>query len=259
MSNFLGNSSALINAMSSAARKAGRGLIRDFGEIENLQVSKKSLKDFVSTADLRSEKIIIEELGKARPDFNFLTEESGYIEGNDKNHCWIVDPLDGTANFLHGVPYFAVVIALEFKKEIIASLIYSPITEDLFYAEKGKGAFLNQKRIRVSNRKNLEESLLAYNNNFYELPFFANLNKRFMAVRHFGAMALDLAYLATGRYDVVFVLNSKPWDVSAGMLLVKEAGGFISEFNLENSNNTNVNNFFASNLSLKEELNLIIK
>jgi myo-inositol-1(or 4)-monophosphatase len=229
--------SALINVMASAARKAGRGLIRDFGEVENLQVSQKGPADFVSTADLKSEKTIRAELEKARPGYGFLMEESEPVVG-DGRHRWIVDPLDGTLNFLHGIPHFCISIGLERDGEIVAGVIYQPLTDEEFWAEKGNGAFVSDRRLRVSGRRGLGDAVIATGIPFREYgdhPAFLKTLQAVMSqtagVRRFGAAALDLAYVAAGRYDGFWEFNLKPWDIAAGILLVKEAGGYVSEFN----------------------------
>lgn len=227
--------SPLMNVMVQAAYKAAKGLIRDFGEIENLQVSKKGPADFVSNADLRSDKVLREELSKARPSFGFLTEEGGEQEGEDPSHRWVIDPLDGTTNFLHGIPHFNISIALEKDLEAIAAVIYDPIKDELFWAEKGAGAFMNDRRMRVSQRKDLSESLFAigtpfrghgYVDRFLEdVQPFLNLTP---GVRRFGAAALDLAYVAAGRFDGFWERSLSPWDIAAGILLVREAGGYVT-------------------------------
>ena len=229
--------SPLINVMCKAAGKAARGLRRDFGEVEQLQVSQKGPADFVSNADHKAEGIIKEELKKARPNFGFLMEESGVEVGPDPDTRWIVDPLDGTTNFLHGIPHFCISIGLEVKGELTAGVIFDPIKDELFYAEKGAGAFLNDRRIRVSGRKNLNESLLSTG-----IPFRGHGNiERFQkqmdkamretaGVRRFGAAALDLAYVACGRYEGFWEEFLSPCDIAAGILLVKEAGGYVSDF-----------------------------
>ena len=228
---------AVINVMVRAADRAARALKRDFGEVENLQVSRKGPADFVSAADLRSEEILRQELGKARPGFALLMEESGKHEGRDEGAgCWIVDPLDGTTNFLHGLPHFAVSIALEERGEITAGVVYDPIKEELFWAEKGGGAYLGDRRIRVSGRSRLEDCLLATG-----IPFrghgdpesFARELRGAMAqtagVRRWGTASLDLAYVAAGRFDGFWEHGLSPWDIAAGWLLVREAGGFVTE------------------------------
>ena len=228
--------SALLNVMTAAATKAARGLVRDFGEIENLQVSKKGPADFVTTADKKAEEVLVAELTKARPRFGFLLEEGGKIEGADTSNRWIIDPLDGTTNFLHGIPHFSISIALERDGEPVAGVIYEPITDQMFWAEKGQGAYLNGRRIRVSARRRLEESLFATS-----IPFagkqdhdrFLSQLKAVMAVsagvRRFGSAALDLAYVAAGRYEGFWEFGLHPWDIAAGIVLVREAGGFVTD------------------------------
>jgi len=225
-----------ITVMVAAARKASRKLKRDFGELENLQVSKKGPADFVTTADLTAEKKIYEELSHARPGYGFLMEEKGVVEGTDPSHRWIIDPLDGTTNFMHAIPHFAISIALERQGTIVAGVIYNPITDEMYTAERGGGAYLNDKRMRVSARRDLTQSVIGTG-----LPFFGMPNhereltelKAVMAktagVRRFGAASLDLAYVAAGRFDGFWEHELKPWDIAAGVLLVKEAGGFVTD------------------------------
>ena len=228
--------SALINVMTAAATKAGRSLVRSFGDIEKLQVSKKGPSDFVSEADHRAEKILFEELQKARPRFCFLMEEQGFIDGPDISNRWIIDPLDGTLNFLHGLGHFAVSIALERDGKLFAGVIYDPIGDQMFWAEAGIGAFLNSRRIRVSTRSDLSESLFATGIPFRgregHEPFIRQL-ERVMAevagVRRFGSAALDMAYVAAGRYDGFWEQGLKPWDIAAGIVLIREAGGYITD------------------------------
>ena len=229
--------SATINVMIKAADKAARRLKRDFGEVENLQVSRKGPADFVSAADLRAEKILREELGRARPGYGFLMEESGKKAASDPSgRCWVVDPLDGTTNFLHGLPHFAVSIALQEGSEILAGVVYDPIKEDLFYAEKGGGAFLNDRRMRVSSRRALDSALIATGLPFKGRDQDSGLSAELAAVmtetagvRRWGAAALDLAYVAAGRYDGFWERGLQAWDVAAGLLLVREAGGFVTD------------------------------
>lgn len=233
--------SALITVMTRAVMKAARGLRRDFGELEHLQVSKKGTANFVSAADIRSEKVIYEELAHARPDFSFLMEESGEIAGKDMTMRWLVDPLDGTTNFIHAVPYFCISIGLEKiqangAREVIAGVVYNPITDEMFTAEKNGGAFLNDRRLRVSGRKELEESLLATptpraGREGYEqsMAMMTALTKTSVGIRTCGAAALDLAYVAAGRYDGFWCQSLNSWDMAAGMLMVREAGGVVSE------------------------------
>ncbi len=230
--------SPALNVMVAAARKAGRGLIRDFGEIENLQVSMKGPGDFVTTADQRTERILIEELKKARPGYPFLVEESGVIDGPDKSHRFIIDPLDGTTNFMHGIPHFAISIALEREGQIVSGVVFNPVNDEMFVAEKGQGAFLNDKRLRVAARKLIKDTLSATG-----IPFMGkDGHERFLSelravmgastgVRRYGSAALDLAWLAAGRYDAFWERGLKPWDIAAGMLMVREAGGVLSDLN----------------------------
>lgn len=229
--------SALLNVMMGAARKAARSLVRDYGEIEHLQVSKKGPADFVSSADLKTEKTLRAELKKARPGFGFLLEEGGEVAGDDKSHRWIVDPIDGTTNFLHGIPNFCISIALERDGELVAGVVYQPLGDEMFHAEKGAGAFLNERRLRVSARRKLEESLIATGIPFNGIPGHETFLKELGAVmgqvagiRRFGSAALDLAYVAAGRCDAYWETAIKPWDIAAGIVLVKEAGGYVTDF-----------------------------
>ncbi|OFX08424.1 MAG: inositol monophosphatase [Alphaproteobacteria bacterium RIFOXYD12_FULL_60_8] len=229
--------SPLMTIMTKAAQKAGRGLARDFGEVENLQVSKKGTSDFVSAADLRAEQTLHAELKKARPDFGFLMEETEKEEVVDGIHRWIIDPLDGTTNFLHGIPHFAISIALEKAGELVAGLVYNPITDEMYYAEKGMGAYLNDRRLRVSARTRLEESIFATGIPFKgkggHEPFLKQLSAvmdHSAGVRRFGSAALDLAYVAAGRYEGYWESGILPWDIAAGIVIAKEAGGFITDF-----------------------------
>jgi myo-inositol-1(or 4)-monophosphatase len=224
--------SANINIMLKAARRAGRSLMRDFGEVANLQVTSKAPGDFVSRADIRSEKILREELTEARPNYGWLAEEGGETAGKDPTRRWIVDPLDGTTNFLHGLPHWAISIALEHKGEIVAAVVFNPAMEELFVAEKGGGAWLNDRRIRVSGRREMIEMLFATGLPFggrSDLPDtlqdLARVLPGCAGVRRWGAAALDLAYVAAGRYDGYWERRLNIWDISAGLLLVKEAGG----------------------------------
>ncbi len=231
--------SALYNVVFKACQKAARGLRRDFGEVENLQVSKKGPADFVSTADRQAEKVLYEELHHARPKYGFLMEESGTVEGSDPNkQRWIIDPLDGTLNFLHGIPHFAISVALEEKGEVIAGGVYQPLTDEFFWAEKGAGAYLNDRRLRVSGRRNMQEAVFATG---IPVTGLGGDHDRFLAqqravmgasagVRRFGAAALDLAWVASGRFDGFWENNLNAWDIAAGLLLVKEAGGYVSDF-----------------------------
>ena len=210
-----------VNLITRACMKASRSLIRDFGEIENLQVSSKGPGDFVSSADRRTEKIIIEELQKAHPEFGIITEEIGIINRSNTKNRWIIDPIDGTTNFLHGIPHFAICIALQSKKEIVSGLIFDPIKDEMFFAEKDKGAFLNNQRLRVSKKNSIDDCLFSSN---HEGVKFSDLNMRYS-----GCAALDLAYVASGRLDGFFHNDINLWDVAAGEILVKEAGGLVND------------------------------
>ncbi len=230
---------ALINVMSAAVIKAGKGLLRDFSEVGNLQISRKGSADFVTSADLRTEKFLQKELTAVRPNFGFLLEEGGEVKGKDVNTRWIIDPIDGTSNFIHAVPYFCISVGLEQtnakgESEIIAGVIYDPLHNELFAAEKGQGAFLNDRKIKVSARNTIEDSMLvtgkAARNTGHDQEMFnlaGTLSKSGAIVRYFGATALDLAYLAAGRLDACWYYTVKPWDIAAGMLLIREAGGTV--------------------------------
>jgi len=228
--------SPALNVMIAAARKAGRALIRDFGELENLQISKKGPADFVSTADSRTERILIEELTRARPGYGFLVEEGGAIEGRDKTHRFIIDPIDGTTNFLHGIPQFAISIGLEREDQLVSALIFNPVTDEMYLAEKGHGAYLNDRRLRVAARQHLSEILVASGAPFLGKEgrdeFLTELNAVIAStagMRRFGSAALDLAWVAAGRFDAFWERNLRPWDIAAGILIVREAGGMVSD------------------------------
>ncbi len=227
--------SALLKVMIDAARKAGRKLARDFGEVGELQVSRKGVADFVSAADLAAEQTLFEELAKARPGYGFLGEERGMIEGTDKTHRWIVDPLDGTTNFLHAIPHFATNLALERDGTIVAGVTYNPATGDLYWTEKGKGAFWNDRRLRVSARSRLEDAVLAtgipYAGHGQHARFLKELHQvtqRVAGVRRFGSASLDMAFVAAGRFDAYWERDLGPWDIAAGILMVTEAGGKVT-------------------------------
>ena len=224
--------SANLNIMIKASEKASKILIRDFGEIEKLQVSKKGPADFVTNADLKAEKIIIEELKKAKPNYSIISEESGIENNKDKDNTWIIDPIDGTVNFLHGVPHFAISIALKSNNEIVSGLIFDPIKNEMFYAEKNNGAFFNNQRIRVSKKNEINNCLFVTGGKFKNelgLPF-----------RKSGCAALDMAYVASGRYDGYFQNNLKLWDIAAGIILVKEAGGILNNVDLSSNENIKI-------------------
>ena len=241
--------SANLNIMIKASEKASKGLIRDFGELEQLQVSIKGPSDFVTNADTKAEKIIIDELTKSRKNYSILSEESGLKENKDIDNVWIIDPIDGTNNFLHGVPHFAISIALKSNNEIVSGLIYDPIKDEMFYAEKNNGAYFNNKRIRVSKRKKMEDCLFASgeidNENIKQ-----KTNAK-LSIRKSGSAALDMAYVASGRYDGYFQKNLNLWDIAAGIIIVKEAGGQVNDLNLKQNNNIDIT---ASSSSINEQL-----
>jgi myo-inositol-1(or 4)-monophosphatase len=257
--------SAVLNVMIKAAHRAGRSLKRDLGEVEQLQVSLKGPRNFVTAADKRAEEIVREELAKARPDYGFLGEESGAHAGSDKSHRWIVDPLDGTTNFLHGIPHFAVSIALERSGTIVAGLVYNPANDDLFVAERGKGAFLNDHRIRVAGRQRLAEAVVAcglphYGRGDLELgrKEIAAAQQHYAGLRRFGAAALDLAWIAAGRFDAYWERDLSPWDMAAGIILVREAGGFVSDIDGHDAILTK-GNIVAGNDTMHRELLKLLK
>ena len=235
--------SANLNIMIKASEKASKILIRDFGEIEKLQVSKKGPADFVTNSDLKTEKIIIEELKKAKPNYSILSEENGFENNKDKNNTWIIDPIDGTVNFLHGIPHFAISIALKSNDEIISGVIFDPIKNEIFYAEKNNGAFFNNHRIRVSKKSEINNCLFVTGGklvNELELPY-----------RKSGCAALDLAYVAAGRYDGYFQKDLNLWDIGAGIILVEEAGGIINEIDLSITKNVKI---IASSTDIRSKL-----
>jgi myo-inositol-1(or 4)-monophosphatase len=257
--------SAILNVMIKAARRAGRSLKRDLGEIEKLQVSLKGPRNFVSAADHRAEAILYEELAKARPGYGFLGEEGGAREGTDKSHRWIVDPLDGTTNFLHGIPHFAVSIALERDGVIVAALTYNPANEELFLAERGKGAFLNDQRLRVAARQRLADAIVACGLPHYgrgDLALARNeiaaAQAHFAGLRRYGAATLDLAWVAAGRLDVYWERDLSPWDMAAGILLVREAGGYVSDIDGKEAIFAKAN-IVAGNETMHRELLRLLK
>ena len=228
--------SPILNVMANAALKAARGLLRDFGEVEQLQVSVKGPGEFVSTADLKAERTLKAELTRARPGYGLLFEEGGAEAGTDPRHRWIVDPLDGTTNFLHGIPHFAISIALERDGEIVAGLIYDPLRDEMYSAEKGLGAYVNDRRLRVSARRQLADAVIGTGMPFGErgdqptyLTTLSAIMTATSGVRRMGAAALDLAYVAAGRFDGFWEFGLSPWDIAAGLLLVREAGGYVSD------------------------------
>jgi myo-inositol-1(or 4)-monophosphatase len=257
-------SSPQINLITRACMKASRSLIRDFGELENLQVSSKGPGDFVSSADKRTEKTIIEELQKAHPEFGIVTEETGIINKSNIKNRWIIDPIDGTMNFLNGIPQFAISIAYEENNEIICGVIFNPITNEMFCAEKGNGAYLNNTRIRVSNKKKLKDALLVtggpngaskIKNKIYSE--YINVSNNVSNVRKFGSAALDMAYVACGRFDGYWQRELNYWDIAAGVIILKEAGGFIDFFEDDISYPLK-KNVLASNSNIHQELKELI-
>ena len=232
-----------LNIMIKASQKASKALIRDFGEIEKLQVSVKGPSNFVSNADTKAEKIIIEELMKAKKNYSIISEEDGSKINSDSENVWIIDPIDGTSNFLHGIPHFAISIALKSNNEIISGLIYDPIKDEMFYAEKNSGAFFNNQRIKVSKKKEIENCLFATGGKEKVISDFIT--------RKTGCAALDMAYVAAGRYDGCFQNNLNLWDVAAGIIIIKEAGGIINEINLSNHSNIKI---IASSSRINEKM-----
>ena len=235
--------SANLNIMIKAAEKASKILIRDFGEIEKLQVSKKGPTDFVTNSDLKAEKIIIEELKKGRPNFSIISEENGIENNKDKNNTWIIDPIDGTINFLHGIPHFAISIALKSNEEIISGIIFDPIKNEMFYAEKNNGSYFNNHRVRVSQKNEVSDCLFVTGGKIYTEPD--------LPYRKTGCAALDMAYVASGRYDGYFQQNLNLWDIAAGIILVKEAGGVLSEIDLSIHKNIKI---VASSTNISSKL-----
>jgi len=258
-------SSANINVLVKACRKAAKSIIRDFGEIEKLQVSVKGPGDFVTASDKKVEKILIEELQHARPKYSILSEEVGLIK-NDLEYKWIIDPIDGTANFLHGIPHFAISIGLEFKNEIICGIIYDPIKDEMFLGEKGKGSYLNNQRMRVSSRSKLKDCIIftggpkqtAKNRETVLDEYKKFSSKVYVPIRKLGSAALDMAYVAAGRCDGFYQRNLNYWDIAAGTLLVKEAGGFVTDFNGDNKYVEN-KTILASNPKISEEMIEVLK
>ncbi len=232
-----------LNIMIKASQKASKALIRDFGEIEKLQVSVKGPSNFVTNADIKAEKIIIEELMKAKKNYSIISEEDGSKINSDSENVWIIDPIDGTSNFLHGIPHFAISIALKSNNEIISGLIYDPIKDEMFYAEKNSGAFFNNQRIKVSKKKEIEDCLFATGGKEKVISGFLT--------RKTGSAALDMAYVAAGRYDGYFQNNLNLWDVAAGIIIIKEAGGIVNEINLSNHSNIKI---IASSSRINEKM-----
>ena len=257
--------SAHITVMLRAAEKAGRGLVRDFSEVEKLQVSVKGPADFVSIADTRAERTIREELSRARPAYGFLMEESGEQAGSNPSFRWIVDPLDGTTNFLHGIPHFCISIALERDGEIVSAVIYDPVKDERFWAEKGEGAFLTDQRLRVASRRRLNDAVIAtgipFRGRGEHKPFLGQLEAvmaNTAGVRRFGSAALDLAYVAAGRFDGFWEQWLAPWDMAAGILLVREAGGFVTEID-GGGNMLRTGSILAGNQHIHDALTRLVR
>lgn len=255
--------SPLMTIMTNAALKAGKNLKRDFGEVENLQVSKKGPSDFVTASDKKCEEIICEELSKARPGYAFLGEELGYLDGTDKTHCFIVDPIDGTTNFIHAIPHFAISIALQREGRLVAGVVYNPITDEMYWAETGKGAWRNDYRLKVSGRRSMGESLLAtgipwrgvqgHGQFFKELHGFT---QKVSGIRRNGSAALDLAWVAAGRFDGYWERGLKLWDIAAGVVLVREAGGICDE--IDGLDFTETGNLVAANPNILPKMKEIL-
>ena len=240
--------SSNLNVMIKAAEKASKSVIRDFGEVEKLQVSKKGPRDFVTKTDKHVEKILIEELSKTKSNYSFLSEEVGKIENKDKENIWIIDPIDGTTNFLHGIPHFAISIALKSDGKIVSGLIFDPIKDEMYFSEKNKGAFLNNQRLRVSKKNSLDDCLFSSN---HEGVRFSDLNMRYS-----GCASLDLAYVASGRLDGYFHNRINLWDIAAGALMVEEAGGIVNDLSKFNTNNIDIRaSSSAINDKMLEKLN----
>ena len=235
--------SANLNIMIKASEKASKILIRDFGEVEKLQVSKKGPSDFVTNADLKAEKIIVDELKKARPNYSIISEENGIEENKDKNNTWIIDPIDGTTNFLHGIPPFAISIALKSNNDLVSGLIFDPIKNEMFFAEKNNGAFFNNHRIKVSKKNNINECLFATGGKLNHEPE--------ISYRKSGSAALDMAYVAAGRYDGYFQKNLHLWDIAAGIIIVKEAGGVVNEIDLQSHTKVEI---ISSSMDINQQL-----
>jgi myo-inositol-1(or 4)-monophosphatase len=260
--------SPLITVMVAAAEKAARALKRDFGEVEHLQVSRKGPSDFVTASDVKTEKTLVAELQKARPGFGFMNEEGGVLAGSDGEHTWIIDPIDGTLNFMHGIPQFCISIGLQKRDQLIAGVILNPVTDELFTAEKGNGAFLNNRRLRVSARTNMADALIGtgmlFNGRGDEtdhqrlLGQLARVMKATAGLRRMGSAALDLAYVAAGRFDGYWEMSLNAWDIAAGILMVREAGGFVTDLNNPDHDPLTTGHVLAANTHLHEPLKRLI-
>ncbi len=258
-------SSPVLTVMTAAVRKAARSLQRDYGELANLQVSQKGPGDYVTAADKKCDKILREELSKARPGYSFLTEETGAVKGTDPDHRFIIDPIDGTMNFMHAVPFFAITVALERGSELVAAITYNPITDEMYSAEKGGGAFLNNKRLRVAQRRDIHDTLVSYevpHRGGKDLPLsraeISVMQAKVVGIRGTGSAALSLAYVAAGRFDAAIVRNVNSWDVAAGILLVREAGGFAHDPDGEKSP-LDTGNIIATNADLMPQFKDALK
>jgi myo-inositol-1(or 4)-monophosphatase len=254
-----------MNVMTAAAQKAARGLKRDFGEVALLQVSRKGPADFVSAADKKSEKTLFEELSRARPGYGFRMEESGVVEGKDKTHVWHIDPLDGTTNFLHGIPHFAISIGLERDGQLVAGLVYNPVTDEMYVAEKGQGAYLNNQRLRVAQRANINDAVaicgvphIGRGDHRQFLNELAQVMAVAAGLRRTGAAALDLAYVAAGRADIYWERRLSTWDMAAGAVLVREAGGYVSDVN-GHPGFMETGDLVAGNEAMQKELIALLK
>lgn len=253
----------LMNVMIGAVEKASQRLPRDFGEVERLQVKEKGPGDFVTVADHRTEKVLFEELKKARSRFGFLMEESGEVKGEDSNNRWVIDPIDGTNNFLHGIPHFCISVGLQRQHEVIGAVIFDPIKNEMFYAEKGQGAFMNDQRIRVSGRTKLQNCLIGVGGasmrqnreDYYKLH--QTISPQVACMRQSGSAALDLAYVAAGRYDGFYDMNLRPWDLAAGILLIREAGGQVTDMKGGDDMMTN-GGILAANVDLHSSLKKLL-
>ncbi|CAO5674089.1 MAG: Inositol-1-monophosphatase [Holosporales bacterium] len=255
--------SPIINVMGSAAMKAGKSVLRDFGELNYLQVSRKGLGDFVSAADQRSDSILIQELMRTRPEYNIISEESGRIENSDSDYTWVIDPIDGTSNFLHAIPHFAIAISLMRKTEILAALTYDPVKDEMFWAEKGKGAFLNKRRIQVSKRKEFDTCLVSLGWNPEDETRDRLINRlavfeKMGSIRQMGSAALDLAYVACGRLDAyIYNAGLKPWDIAGGILMVREACGIVTETTYA-KNMMETGSIFAANAEIHQPIHRLL-
>jgi myo-inositol-1(or 4)-monophosphatase len=253
--------SATMTMMVRAAEKAGKALVRDFGELEKLQVTRKGVGDFVTQSDFKSEKILFEELSKARPDYGFLLEEGGKRAGKNPDYEWVIDPIDGTTNFMHGIPFWAISIGLVYKGKPIAGIVFNPISDEMYWAERGQGAYMNAERLRVSGRVNLEDAVIVAHQNFKgKLPVglsaaeFKKIKTVIANTRIFGSTAMELCYVAAGKLDAYVDRGPKAWDFAAGMLIVQEAGGYVTEINGDKDKLPYADNILAANPKIHAQL-----